>query len=553
MSSSSTVSAPVRSDAELVQACLAGDRDAFRAIVVRYQTLICSLTYSATGNLARSEDLAQETFITAWRKLPDLREPSRLRAWLCGIARVLSRHSQREAAREPAQLAEPLAPAHESPAAAESSPSAQAISREEEALLWRALSDLPALYREPLVLFYREHQSVVDVAAALDLSEDAVKQRLARGRALLQTRVAALVEGTLARSGPGRHFALDVMTALPVASAGLGIAASGKIAATGAASGSGGTGAKSSALAGLLSFWGALAGCFAVLGGAVGYQMADPDRASPAERRWILRFWHGLGLGLATFILPCAVLLLWHRQYPWLRPALSFWLVGFYVLVAVLFGLWMWRHRRRIRDGAHAPSASPSIPAGSRAAAPDDAAADDDAAAPAPAPGAVPVALLPRPRFPTRSVALVTLCMAAFLVFLTPFFHRDASQILPATALGPLLAAHPEAQLTVLEYESGFRSFRVTLPAPDHPKIYRGELTASALPSLQASGHPYHTLYQGRDFELLGWPGRFFFLLAAFLCGAGIIALGRHAWLRSRSRSLAAHAPIPPLDPPLAT
>ena len=76
-------------DAELVVESLSGNRDAFGQIVSRYQSLVCSLAYSATGSLGQSEDLAQETFVAAWKQLADLREPEKLRAWLCGIARNL--------------------------------------------------------------------------------------------------------------------------------------------------------------------------------------------------------------------------------------------------------------------------------------------------------------------------------------------------------------------------------------------------------------------------------------------------------------------------------
>src|ERR1700733_5551125 len=72
-------------DAELVSRSLAGDRDAFSRIVSRYQILICSVAYNRLGNLGQSEDVAQETFITAWKHLGLLREPEKLRAWLCGI------------------------------------------------------------------------------------------------------------------------------------------------------------------------------------------------------------------------------------------------------------------------------------------------------------------------------------------------------------------------------------------------------------------------------------------------------------------------------------
>ena len=146
-------------DAELVAASLSGNRDAFGQIVSRYQSLICSLAYSATGSLGQSEDLAQETFITAWKHLRHLREKHKLRAWLCGIARNRINSSLRRDGREPVYSAEPLEAAHES-ASTEPLPHDQAISKEEEAILWRSLERIPENYREPLVLFYREHQSI---------------------------------------------------------------------------------------------------------------------------------------------------------------------------------------------------------------------------------------------------------------------------------------------------------------------------------------------------------------------------------------------------------
>src|SRR5882672_4679350 len=221
-------------DAELVSRSLAGNREAFAGIVARYQSLICSLAYSASGNLSRSEDLAQETFLTAWKHLPDLRDPNRLRSWLCGISRNLLKSACRKQTREPLHGAEPLEAARGALSPG-SVPSEQAINREEEAIVWSALELIPDLYREPLILFYRESQSIELVAQQLDLSEDAVRQRLSRGRDMLRAQVAALVEGTLKRSRPGRTFTLAVMAALPgvVASsaAAAGLGAAGKVAA----------------------------------------------------------------------------------------------------------------------------------------------------------------------------------------------------------------------------------------------------------------------------------------------------------------------------------
>ena len=217
------------SDAELVSRTLAGDRDAFSRIVSRYQVLICSLAYSRIGNLGMSEDVAQETFITAWKHLQLLREPEKLRAWLCGIVRNRVHKSLQREGREPVHDAEPLEAVDDSPAR-EALPSEQAISREEEAILWRSLERIPELYREPLILFYREHQSVEHVAGELELSEDAVKQRLSRGRKLLQEEVQAFVENTLRRTAPGPGFSMAVLAVLPAvagtaATAGVGVGA----------------------------------------------------------------------------------------------------------------------------------------------------------------------------------------------------------------------------------------------------------------------------------------------------------------------------------------
>ena len=184
MMTTQAMSTAARNDEELVGESLSGNRDAFGQIVARYQSLVCSLAYSATGNLSQSEDLAQETFITAWKQLAGLREPAKLRAWLCGIARNLIHNWLRRQGREPAHNAESLEEASTSPAP-EPLPVDQAISKEEAAILWSSIESIPEIYREPLVLFYREHQSVETVARELDLSEDAVKQRFSRVRKLL--------------------------------------------------------------------------------------------------------------------------------------------------------------------------------------------------------------------------------------------------------------------------------------------------------------------------------------------------------------------------------
>jgi|WetSurMetagenome_2_1015567.scaffolds.fasta_scaffold1359885_1 DNA-directed RNA polymerase specialized sigma24 family protein len=75
------VTTSTSNDLELAARAMAGHREAFAGIVSRYQSLVRSLAYSATGNLSQSEDLAQETFIAAWKGIRTPREPGLMFTW----------------------------------------------------------------------------------------------------------------------------------------------------------------------------------------------------------------------------------------------------------------------------------------------------------------------------------------------------------------------------------------------------------------------------------------------------------------------------------------
>src|SRR5512136_1486590 len=290
-------------DAELVAESLDGNRDAFRLIVERYQTLIASLAYCATGNVSRSEDLAQETFVSAWKQLAELREPAKLRPWLCSIARSLISKDFRRQGREPDHAAESLEAVDEwvSP---EPLPPDQVISDEEKAILWRSLERIPEIYREPLVLFYREHQSIEAVAQDLGLSEDAVKQRLSRGRKLLQEQFLGFVAGALKQTSPGKAFTVGVIAALPLlattakaASVGTALAQQGSVAAKTTALG-GFLQASSNILLGFV-YW--LAPVLP-LGGYIGYKMGGDRQHSERARRSVATFWRIMGASMLLFV-----------------------------------------------------------------------------------------------------------------------------------------------------------------------------------------------------------------------------------------------------------
>ncbi|MFZ0394931.1 MAG: sigma-70 family RNA polymerase sigma factor [Terracidiphilus sp.] len=319
-----TTKASSNNDAQLVECTLAGDRAAFAMIVKRYQSLVCSITYNATGSLSLSEDLAQDAFLAAWKQLSELREPARLRSWLCGITRFLVGKEFRRQGREPVLAAEPLEEIQE-PSSPEASPLLQAVSREEEAILWRALERIPNTYREPLILFYREEKSIERVAAELELSEDAVKQRLSRGRKLLHEEVVAFVEGTLSRTAPGQRFSnavLAMLPAVPAATVGAGVAGKGAAMAK--------SGSMAAWLAPLTPFLGVFAG---MMVNWISVRSAPTARERRFQGLWLSCFWiFVLGWAVAG---QYAVQALRHG-YAWSDPTSYAVVAGFWWIYAMV-------------------------------------------------------------------------------------------------------------------------------------------------------------------------------------------------------------------------
>jgi RNA polymerase sigma factor (sigma-70 family) len=350
--------AEITSDAQLVSDSLKGDREAFGKIVSRYQSLICSLAYSAIGRLGQSEDVAQETFITAWKHLRHLREPAKLRSWLCGIARNRVNNLLRREGREPLRYAEELTALEHAPCA-DPQPPERVITNEEEAILWRSLERIPETYREPLVLFYREGQSIERVAESLDLSEDAVKQRLSRGRKLLQEQVLSFVEGALARTSPGKIFTAAVIAALPV------MPISAKAAAVGVAAAKAGATAKGAAATGMLGAF--LSFPLAIFGNYLGYRMSLDGARSETERTFLKKYYRTLLFVILVFFVAFGILVVCGRSMLSANPKLfSASMIGLaiaYALTTVALGIWTMRARKKlVRDLALEPSTARARP-----------------------------------------------------------------------------------------------------------------------------------------------------------------------------------------------
>lgn len=175
-------------DQELVAAARRGEVEAFTELVLRYQARVFAIACVNTHDTGLAEDACQDTFIIAWQRLDTLKDDAAIGSWFCGIARNRIRSLGRQGNRE--SLGGAVPPEH----ADEKTPLHDLMDREAAASLWTLVGQIPARYREPMLLHYSCDQSVADIAECLSLSDAAVKKRLSRGRSMLRDQSERFVE-----------------------------------------------------------------------------------------------------------------------------------------------------------------------------------------------------------------------------------------------------------------------------------------------------------------------------------------------------------------------
>lgn len=173
-------------DEALLERSRHGDRDAFAALVNRYQDELYTMALRLIGNPADAADVVQETFLRAYTRVPELRGAS-VRAWLYRVAVNCSHDVQRRTFRRPA---DPLEDAEGNivdlpdPAIG---PEAGALLRERVAAVREALQAVPDVFRVAVVLRDVNDLSYEEISEALRVPVGTVRSRLNRGRRLLAT------------------------------------------------------------------------------------------------------------------------------------------------------------------------------------------------------------------------------------------------------------------------------------------------------------------------------------------------------------------------------
>ena len=179
-----------KDDVELIQRVLSGDENAFSVLVKRYQKGVHALAWRKVKDYHIAEEITQDAFLQAHRKLASLKNPSQFPGWLYVIADRLCRSWFRKKQRKNTQSLESI-----SETALEKTDYANYICEQREAeavehqreIVQRLMAELPESERTVLVLYYLGEMNCKEISKFLGVSPNTVKSRLRRARERLKS------------------------------------------------------------------------------------------------------------------------------------------------------------------------------------------------------------------------------------------------------------------------------------------------------------------------------------------------------------------------------
>jgi RNA polymerase sigma-70 factor (ECF subfamily) len=196
-------------DAALVQLALLGDQRAFQGLVERHQERLFRLVRHYARSSAEVEDVVQDTFLKAFRRLESFQHQSSFATWIARIAVNTALDSAKRRARSPVHTVEEIEESA-GPERSVNAPDAR-LEREEVARITQdVLEHLPDIFRTVLVLREFEGMAYQDIADLLSISIGTVESRLFRARARFKERLIALhpefaSEAERRATGPGER------------------------------------------------------------------------------------------------------------------------------------------------------------------------------------------------------------------------------------------------------------------------------------------------------------------------------------------------------------
>jgi len=175
-----------RSDGELVRAALKGAQEAFGVLVTRYQRPAYLVALSVTGNPEDAEDVAQEAFLVALKRLEDNRDPEKFAGWFLTIVRNRARNLlRRERIRRTEDLSPELSPGLGGPG--------EDLARWEiREHIEKALEGLSDVRKEVLFLHDLEGWKHREIGERLGIPDGTVRSHLHFARRYLRDRLVAV-------------------------------------------------------------------------------------------------------------------------------------------------------------------------------------------------------------------------------------------------------------------------------------------------------------------------------------------------------------------------
>ncbi len=201
---------------ELVRSCRTGEPQSIAALVGRYQNAVFAVALSHLGCRQDAEDVVQDTFMTAVRKLDTLQNPERLGSWLCGIARHKALNL---ATRRRATLSWDAAALSAATAGPGCGVADLVAAAEVRHAVWSAIADLSPLQREAIILHHMRGYGVGEMARLLGVPVGTVKRRLHDARHRLKGELWHMVGEELRQSTPSDDLGARIQRALEKARA----------------------------------------------------------------------------------------------------------------------------------------------------------------------------------------------------------------------------------------------------------------------------------------------------------------------------------------------
>ena len=173
-------------DSRLVEKARAGDAQAFGLIFERSKGMVWNVAYRMTGDFDAAEDLAQDVFVTAWRKLASFRGESAFSTWLYRITVNKAFNAKKSGKMVQRLTDEEMANLVDVETFAQQNPSAGVDQMETERVLAGLLAQLEPERRLALILREIEGLSYEEIAEAMDTPVGTVRSRISRAREELE-------------------------------------------------------------------------------------------------------------------------------------------------------------------------------------------------------------------------------------------------------------------------------------------------------------------------------------------------------------------------------